>query len=623
MKYSRLVIISIILSVGLHLLFFGIAANIHISSGFAGDSVARQQHIDSIDDFLPIRLTQPIEQPNNEQPGANNSNGAMDAPTIAPPAPPLADNGQSATPVLPPVPVIPGQESQAIAKLLEQAQLYEEPVTVYEIAGVNGAQAPVFSETALQETIATVTAPRPELLEIKASELPQSRIELPGRMEAPALVRAPVPESIQLPSLAQEGPLLGSYSPAATKSLELRAGRVKFGGLPSADLVPPMPAGTGGPGSGGGAGLPTLSHNGDISDRLGVQSPAGAPKPLDEFVEVSVVIRRDQTGNGGCFQVDIKPTSKSDVLADIPKDVLFIIDRSESISISKYKQFKLTIQEALTGLSRQDRFNIVSFTDEAQPIFKNFVAATPLAIQRASEAVNRLPHGGRTDVFGGLAPFVRQSNSNRLRPLNIFLLTDGQSTVNIYRPNEFLRQIVSMNPGNVSIFPCSSGDKSNRQLLDFLGYLSRGGKCHTDKLEQLRPQVVSFIARHSSLIAMDLRCQVIGGAPSRELFPKALPHLYRNVPLRLFGRFQDITSELVLSITAIDAQGKPRDLVFRRRLLDCPTGDDFLHQRWAGQKILHLLSRKNSSSNNAEILQLNHQIDLLSRQYGIYGKYGY
>ena len=224
-----------------------------------------------------------------------------------------------------------------------------------------------------------------------------------------------------------------------------------------------------------------------------------------------------------------------------------------------------------------------------------------------------------TDVFGGVAPYVKNSNGDKNRPLNIFLLTDGRSTVNIHEPPAFLRQITAFNPGNVSIYPFSAGTQANRQLLDFLGYLNRGSKCHVDDVEKLHEELVNYISTHSSLIIMDLK-YTAEGPVSQEIFPRSLPHLYRNESLRLFGRFRSIDDELVLTLTGKDADLKP-GMIFRRRYRECPPASKELPREWAGQKILFLLAQRNSTENQTLITRYNAEINALTRKYGVYMPY--
>ncbi|NLZ63485.1 MAG: hypothetical protein GX902_06715, partial [Lentisphaerae bacterium] len=66
---------------------------------------------------------------------------------------------------------------------------------------------------------------------------------------------------------------------------------------------------------------------------------------------------------------------------------------------------------------------------------------------------------------------------------------------------------------------------------------------------------------------------------------------------------------------------KTRDLIFRRRYRDCPTGSRDLSNEWAGQKILHLLALRNCSQDEKEIKSYDAEIATLTRKYGVYAPY--
>ena len=619
MTTRRFAILSILLSLALHFVFFRATEKLALS-GTLAEIYSPRDLAPQEDVYIPFRLdTLPPPSPPADAPKATQG----DAPPVEAPDALLAPGAPGSLPAPPTPTTIPldvPDGAEGVAELLKQAEFFEQPEDRYVIAGIEGAKAQPLVSTVPETALQPVTAPRPEILEIPLSALPPARQNLPGRMLRPQLERVAVPADIQLPSLAAPGELSSMPAAGETRSLQLKAGGRPTFGIPDIHLpAPPIPGATLASHPAGES-LPSLDPN---SGALPAVNSSGVPMPqaIDPFVQVNVTIRRDDHGTGGYFQVDIRPNRDSDAVPDIPKDLLFIIDRSGSIPRGKYHQFRESVKEALATLSPNDRFNVIAFNDSPRAVFPRLTPGTPENIRIANDRISRFEHGGMTDVFGGLAPFVQHSNGNLSRPLNIFLLTDGQSTVNMHRPNEFLRQIVDLNPGNVSIFPCSAGDKANRQLLDFLGYLNRGAKCHVSGKQPIQPALVSFIARHSHLIVMNLSCRAIKGATPREIYPRSLPHLYRSEALTLFGRFEDINSELALRITGNDAQGKKLELVFLRRLNECPVGDTHLPQRWAGQKILFLLSRLNSTDNPAEARSLNAQITDLTRRFKIYSAY--
>lgn len=602
MKLSKYIVISMILSILVHLLLLKATAT--VTWGRYLPSTDRQ--FDPQEFYFPISLSR--EKPPRQEPPKQEELQRRPDPSM----PDLATIKRISGDLKREVKQLSG--TRKVEAILRESKLLEAPKARYRLDGVDKRRT---LGPKLPEDIKPVlaTAPRPEILEIDYSQLPAERKTLTNRIFTPKLERE-ISDAAMLPSLTPHGELTSAFGGAY--GLTVQTGYKPTFGAPDFDV----------------AALSRGEDGNRVAASLLDEAPAilqssptekkevaeNLPLPFDDFVDIRVQVVRDRTGSGGYFQVDILPNASSDTLQDIAKDTLFIIDHSTSISHQKLEQFKLAAREALSSLNPRDRFNVVSFTTSAKPLFRVFAPISERNLHTANEYIANLWRGGMTDVFGSLSPFVQQSNGDMNRPLNIFLLTDGQSTVNIYEAPDFLRQIVNLNPGNVSIYPFSAGRQANRQLLDFLGYLNRGSQCHVEEIEQLRPRLVEYISTHSSLVIMNLQ-YTAEGQVSQDIFPRALPHLYRNESLRLFGRFVNIDDELVLHLSGQDAELKTRDLIFRRRYRDCPTGSRDLSNEWAGQKILHLLALRNCSQDEKEIKSYDAEIATLTRKYGVYAPY--
>ncbi|MFA6814986.1 MAG: VWA domain-containing protein [Lentisphaeria bacterium] len=460
-----------------------------------------------------------------------------------------------------------------------------------------------------------ITAPRPKIVEIDFNKLAPERRALPNRIFTPKLARLDS-KAFLLPSLAANGPLSGGSSDSYNLGLKSEK-HPHFGSL-GADLKNFGLENKASDSLWNGSRVGGKPDSGDQYLFAALNRPAGslAPRPLDHFVNVKVRVLKDKFGLGGFFQVDISPNEFSDSLRDVSKDSLFIIDHSNSISVSKLSKFKAATREALNYLNPSDRFNVVSFTDYAKSVFPKFEIMNASNKSIADNYISSLYRGGMTDVFAGLAPFVKASNGDMDRPLNVFLLTDGQSTVNIHSSDEFLRRITGINPGNVSIYPFSVGNHTNRELLDYLGYLNRGKQNYVKSVDDLQREVVDFISAHSSMIIMDLRYMADKNSRA-EIFPKDLPHLYRQESLRLYGRYENEEDELVLALTGRDYQKRYSDLVFRRKYKECGRADQKISREWALQKIFYLLAQKNCVTNQeqknkmeGEIQKIMHDFEL-------------
>jgi hypothetical protein len=460
------------------------------------------------------------------------------------------------------------------------------------------------------------SAPPPKIIEIDGDTLAPDRLARERPYQA-RIQRFDLPQA-NLPSLLPPGPLQGGIGD--TFDLSMRLGALPgMPGLRPSDLNG-LEDGLGdvgdafGPRSGG-PGLDGLAD----ADKLKRNLLGADLDMLDAFVTVSVVVCRDPAG-GGYFRADIAPNRRSDALPDVTKDILLVIDHSTSISGPKLEQFKAGTIEALQCLNPKDRFDVVAFTDQPTRCFGQLQPVTPETLRAARDYVAGLVRGGMTDVFGSMAPFVAENNPDPGRPLNIFLMSDGNSTVNIRQDDEFVRGIVGMNPGNVSIYSFSAGKKANLFLLQFLGYLNRGFSLHEEELGDFRAGLVRYLSTHSSLLVADLRYQALGGLDA-DIFPKRLPHLYRTETLSVFGRYPANVDELTLSLLGRDGAGKQRELVFRRKFSECSEVGRELPQNWGAQKIFHLIGQRTLTTDATVRATCTEDIGRLAKSYGLYVPY--
>lgn len=505
------------------------------------------------------------------------------------------------------------EKARSIGKLFEDQQLIRPPKPELELRGLGRNLMSVKPGDA--EVPKAAAAPRPEIVGIDAQSLSAARRSLERSRVTAKLDRKSVDEE-SLPSLITADEVQRATGERLGVGMRLGAPEVKPLELPPLDEGQDGTAARDGERETGGDGddfspetpLPDLPGNGNGS------RDNGDIHHLDRLLSVSLRKRVLPSG-GGFFRVDIQPNARSDRLLAIPKNILFILDCSASISNSKLKQFKASTLEALAYLNRHDRFNIISFRDEPSQLFEAPVPPGPQVKERVREYFEGLERGGKTDVYAGIAPFVQREDG--ARPLNVFIMTDGRSTVKNRLDNEaIVRQISSLNRNDISIYTFSAGDKANRFLLDMLAYTNRGVSLHESRLEDFRDQLVQFISSHSELIVEDLKYNVTGGM-RESLYPKRLPHLYRGETLSIYGRYPPKTDELAIQIIGNDAGGKLEELVFRADLSRVPEGGRGIEIDWAAQHIFYLIARRTLNPS----VEVTSEIRRLARQYNIYVPY--
>ena len=445
----------------------------------------------------------------------------------------------------------------------------------------------------------SATAPRPQITEIDVAKLPPERVG--DRIVLPKASRQDVPD-FNLPSLLPEGPLTPGAGPTYDVGLKINPPRFK----------PPVVI----PDDETGAGA-TVSpmDSGKLLDAVGAGKAGNLEtEPFDQFVTTSIVVK--DTPDGGYFRLQLSANEKSDTVKEIRKDMMLIIDKSSSIPHRKFNAFKAAAATSLEYLNPSDRFNIVTFSDKPMPFATGYVPATPENISKARRFVSKLAKGGMTNLFDGLYPFVKSTDAKDGRPLNIFLLTDGISTVNIFKDDDFIRMVTDINPGHVSIFPFCAGDETNQDLLDFLGFLNRGSCFHADKLPDISKNLTGFITEHCNLLIRDLE-YIAEGSVADSVYPRKLQHLYRGGKVTLYGRFLNTDKELVITLLGKDHSNTTRDIVLRFNLPNCRRTDAPIDKQWAATKILHLVADRTLSTDEAQKLRCTNEIKALAMKFSL------
>ena len=436
-----------------------------------------------------------------------------------------------------------------------------------------------------------ITSPPPEILSIRAADLPVQSL-LTGRRMIPDVKRYVLSDPVA-PSL------VSPHSGGGVDSESVELG-MRFD-LPTRSLrsFPPPEA----------EDLPMVS----IDDTRDSITDGTAVNIIDSMLDVEVSVYEDPKLGGGYFKAVINTRAGSESLESIPRDVLFLVDSSASITPPKLREFRKGLDLALDYLGADDRFNVVAFRDKPDRLFPEFKVADEDAIVAARKFLSRLRSKGKTDVYAGLAPFVNFARPDLRRPYLVFLLSDGRSTTDsALADNEFINQIIQHNQANACVFSFSAGEESNRFLMDLLSYKNRGRSLHTDSVTGADEALSNYIGGLSEVLVSDLRCQITGKLLG-DIYPRELPHLFRGDPLTVYGRFPKGADEIAIQIIGYDINGEREELIIRHSLSEAEPADSDLAKQWATQKIYYLVGER-TVRNSPEIQA---EIDALASRYGI------
>ena len=341
------------------------------------------------------------------------------------------------------------------------------------------------------------------------------------------------------------------------------------------------------------------------------QSSDSLPEIIDKDVNVQLDIYRDPNEDALFFRVSIVGKPEMDRFRDVPKDILFLIDASQSIGLDKLRQFKKGVIQSLDSLMKNaDRFNIIAFRNRSYKLFPSFVTVDGEHLEKAKQFLHKLNIRGRTDLFSNLHPYIIGVEKTK-RPYLIFLVSDGQTTTGKILSNaEIIRQIRAANQNGVSIFTFNTGEKANRFLMDFLAYNNRGKSSYVPEVHTSFESLKQLITVHSRIVLSDLSYQ-LKDVESADLYPKMLPHLYRGYPLVMYGKTSGKLAELVIRIEGKDREGKVKEFLLRRDLRQLKKGNKHIALQWAARRLYFLLNEKLVN----DALNVQDEISALAERY--------
>ncbi|XP_070246855.1 inter-alpha-trypsin inhibitor heavy chain H4-like [Myotis yumanensis] len=184
----------------------------------------------------------------------------------------------------------------------------------------------------------------------------------------------------------------------------------------------------------------------------------------DTVVDGDFIIHYDvnRTLSGGSIQIEngyFVHYFAPEGLSTIPKNVIFVIDTSGSMSGRKIQQTREALIKILEDLRPEDHFNFISFSSEASPWKPSLVPASTQNVEEAKKYANSIQAQGGTNINDAMLLAVllldiatqeEQLPSGSVSLL--LLLTDGDPTVGQTNPRKIQKNVQEAIRGQYSLF---------------------------------------------------------------------------------------------------------------------------------------------------------------------------
>lgn len=339
-------------------------------------------------------------------------------------------------------------------------------------------------------------------------------------------------------------------------------------------------------------------------------------------IGINLVTYQPEKDQQGYFLLLATPRVKAQKNTVIPKTVLFVVDRSGSMSGEKIKQAKASLVYMINSLRKHDTFNVISYSSEVELFRPELELVTDKTRKAALRYVDDIYSGGGTNINAALTTALGQLKDSQ-RPNYVLFLTDGLPTIGVKGEKEISENVTMANKVKARVFSFGVGFDVNSRLLDRLSRDQRGTSVYVKPEEDIEVAASSLFKKVSAPAMTDLKIRFINeshksGKLVNRMSPGDLPDLFRGEQLIIVGRYKK-SMPVTVELTGVVAD-KSQSLTLDTRFGDSASTrrNGFVESLWATRRIGEIIDQLDLNGQNKELVD---ELVALSLQHGIMTPY--
>jgi len=341
-------------------------------------------------------------------------------------------------------------------------------------------------------------------------------------------------------------------------------------------------------------------------------------------VGASVISYKPKEGEDGYFLMLASPQVKAPDAERPKKTVIFVLDRSGSMSGKKIDQAKSAVKFVLNNLREGDLFNIVAYDGVVESFRPELEKYNDETRKSALGYVEGLYPGGGTNISGALTAALGHLKDNS-RPNYVLFLTDGLPTVGETNEGKICVGARDANKIRARILSFGVGYDVNSRLLDRISRDGFGLSEYVRPDEDIEAHVSTVYNNISSpvLTEVAVNFELDGikpedGPPVNRVYPKGNFDLFEGQQLIVVGRYRKPGAAKV--VIRGQVSGNEQKFDFPAMLID-KSGDEsyaFVEKLWAMRRIGEIIDQLDLAGKNEELVK---ELVDLSTKHGILTPY--
>ncbi len=238
------------------------------------------------------------------------------------------------------------------------------------------------------------------------------------------------------------------------------------------------------------------------------------------------------------FLLMAQPPERVDPELLPPREYLFVIDVSGSMSGYPLDTAKSLVRDLISGLKTTDTFNVMFFAGGSEVMAESSVPATGPNISRALSMIESSRGGGGTELLKAMDRAMnlpKQEGVSR----TMAVITDGY--INAERE---LFELIQLNLHHTNVFAFGIGSSVNRYLIEGIARSGQGEPFVVTRADEAGPAATKFADYISSPVLTDIEV-AFEGFDVYDVEPPSLPDLFAERPVIVFGKWRGEPAGLV------------------------------------------------------------------------------
>ncbi|XP_077385743.1 inter-alpha-trypsin inhibitor heavy chain H3-like isoform X2 [Festucalex cinctus] len=298
-------------------------------------------------------------------------------------------------------------------------------------------------------------------------------------------------------------------------------------------------------------------------------------------------------------------------LQRIPKNVVFVIDKSGSMNGEKIEQTRTALIHILNDLAEDDFFGLITFDSSVSYWKRELVQADSQNVKSAKEFAVRIWAQGGTNINQALLDGSRMLNENPRKGSAsiLILLTDGDPTSGVTNLEQINRNVMEAIQGKFPLYCLGFGFDVNFSFLEKLSLLNNGvvRRIYADADADL--QLKGFYDEVANPLLTDVTMIYTGAG---NLTQTNFSQYYNGSEIVVAGQITDNNIEtFVPSVVAISRNAS---IVFSDKNSTTKSTDSNIQRVWAYLTVKHLLEKELQYSGDEKV-KIRNEILRLSLKY--------